>query len=124
MVEELTQPRGTEVLKISIEATFVSTISVAEESSQPGELQEDLSSRSPQPYKISEFDILTLSIVTAIIIMTTGDAAPTQAEKPIMDIGANDIPVEASTEKVLTMEPVLKVAIQEAITVHNLKLLW
>ena len=36
-----------------------------------------------------------------------------------MDIGAKDIPVEASIEKVLIVETVLKVATQEAITVPN-----
>ena len=36
-----------------------------------------------------------------------------------MDIGAKDTPVEASTEKVLTVELVLKIAIQEAMTVPN-----
>ena len=51
--------------------------------------------------------------------MIAGDAALTQAEELIMDIGAKDIPIEASTEKVPTVEPVLKVATQEAITVPN-----
>jgi len=51
--------------------------------------------------------------------MTAGDGAPTQAEEPIIDIDAKDISVEASTKKVLTMKPVLKVATQEAITVPN-----
>jgi len=51
---------------------FISTTFVAEESSQPGELPEDLSSMPPQPVKISEVNILTLSIVTDIIIMTAG----------------------------------------------------
>jgi len=119
MIEELTQPEGTKVLKISTEVASISAISVAEDSSQLGELQKNLSSTSPQPGKTSKFDIFTLSIVTDIVIMTTGDAVPTQAEEPIMDIGAKDTPVEASTEKVLTMELVLKVATREAITVPN-----
>ena len=36
-----------------------------------------------------------------------------------MDISAKDIPVEASIEKVLILETVLKVATQKAITVPN-----
>ena len=92
---------------------------MAEESSQLGELPKDMPSTSPQPGKTSKFDTFTLSIVTDIVVMTTGDAVPTQAEEPIMDIGAKDIPIEASTEKVLAVEPVLKVTTHEAITVPN-----
>jgi len=36
-----------------------------------------------------------------------------------MDTGARDIPVEASTEKVLTVESIIKVATQKTITVLN-----
>ena len=90
MIEELTQPEDMEVLKISTEVASISATSVAKESSQPGELPEDLSSTSPQLGKTSEFDILTLSIITDIVVMTTSDAAPTQAEEPVMDIGAKD----------------------------------
>ena len=77
MIEELTQPEGTEVLKISTDVASIRAISVAEDSSQLGELPKNLSSTSPQPGKTSKFDIFTLSIVTDIVIMTTGDAAPT-----------------------------------------------
>ena len=97
MIEELTQPEGTKVLKISIEVASINTTSVAEESSQLGELPEDLPSTSPQPSKTSEFNTLTLSIVTDIIIMTVDDDALTQAEEPVMDIGVKKILVEAST---------------------------
>jgi len=119
MIKELTQPEGTTVLKISTEVASISATSVAKESSQPGKHPKDLPSMSSQPSKTSEFDILTLSMVIDIVVMTTGDAALTQAEEPVMDIGAKDTPVEASTEKVITMEPTLKVATQEAITVPN-----
>ena len=94
----------------------ISTTSVAEESSQLGELQEDLPYTSPQHGKISEFDILTLSILIYIIVMTTSDFTMTQVEEPIMGTGAKDIPVEVLTEKVLTVEPILKVATNEIIT--------
>ena len=47
MIEELTQPAGTEVIKIRDEVATVSVISRAEESSQPGELLEDLPLISP-----------------------------------------------------------------------------
>ena len=70
MSEELTQPESSDVLKISTEEVPVSTISVARESSQPGDLPEDLPSPTPQPGMIPEFDILTLSKVTNIIVMT------------------------------------------------------
>ena len=53
--------------------------------------------------------------------MNAGDIAPTQEEKPIIDTSAKDIPVEASAEKALAMEPVLEVATQEAITVPDLE---
>ena len=83
---------------------------MAEESSQPGELPGDFPSTSPQPGKILEFDILILNMVTDIVVMTAGDLASAQAEEPIMDTGTKDIPVEVSTEKVLNVEPFLKVA--------------
>jgi len=51
--------------------------------------------------------------------MTAGDAALTQVEKSIMDISAKDIPIETLTEKILAVEPVLKIATKEAITVSN-----
>ena len=116
MIEELTQPEGTKVLKIKTKVASISATSVAEKSSQQGELPKAM---SPQPGKTSEFDTLTLSIFTDIVVMTTGDAAPTQAEEPVIDIGATDTSVEASTEKVLVMEHVPKVATQEAIIVPN-----
>ena len=40
-----------------------------------------------QPGKIPEFDILTLSIVTDIVVMTVSDVAPAQAEELTIDIG-------------------------------------
>jgi len=83
---------------------------MAEESSRPGELPGDLPSTSPQLGKILEFDILILNMVTDIVVMTAGDLASAQAEEPIMDTSAKDIPVEVSIEKVLNMEPFLKVA--------------
>jgi len=92
---------------------------VAEESSQPRELPEDLPSTSPQPGKISEFDILTLGIVTDIIVMAADDIVLAQAEESIMGTGAKDILVKVSTEKVLTVELVLKVTTQEIITAPN-----
>ena len=55
--------------------------------------------------------------------MTAGDGAPTQAEEPIIDIDAKDISVEASTKKVLTMKPVLKVATRKLLQSPILKLL-
>ena len=116
---ELTQPESTEVLKISTEAASVSIISVAEESSQPGDLPEDLPSPASQPSKILEFDILTLSIVAEIIIMIASDVAPAQAEELIIDTSAKDIPVEASAEKALTVKPILEAATQEAITIFD-----
>ena len=78
---------------------------------------------SSYPDKTSEFDILTLSIVTDIVVMTAGDVAPTQTEERIMDISANDIPVMVSTEKVLTLESAIKATTQEVI-IPILKLLW
>jgi len=51
--------------------------------------------------------------------MTAGDVASAQAEELIIDTGAKDIPVEASTEKALTVEPVLEVVTQEATTVPD-----
>jgi len=83
MIEELTQPEGTKILKISTEVAPISTTFVAEESSQSGELLEDLPSTSLQSGKISEFGILTLSTIADIIVMIADDIAPTQAEKPI-----------------------------------------
>ena len=90
-----------------------------QESSQPGDLSEDLPSLTSQPGKIPEFDILTLSMVTDIIVMTTGDVTSAQAEELIIDIGVKDILVEASREKALTVELVPKVATKEAITVPD-----
>ena len=121
MIEELTQPDDTEFLKISIEVASISTTSVAEESSQPIELPEDLSSTSRQPGKTSGFDNLTLGIVTDIVVMATYDIALTQAEEPIMGTGVEDIPVDVSTGKVLIVEPVLEVTIHEIITAPNPK---
>ena len=114
MIEELTQSESTKVLKIRTEVVSISTTYVAEESSQPGELPEELPSTSPQPGKISEFDILTL-VVTVIVVMAADGIIPTQAEEPIISIGVEDIPVEISTEKALTVEPILMVTTHEII---------
>ena len=103
MIEELTQLESSEVLKISTKVVPVSITSVAGKSSRPGDLPEDLPSPTPQPGKIPNFDILNLSIVTDTVIMTACDIASAQAEEPIIDTGAKDISVEASTEKALTV---------------------
>ena len=58
-------------------------------------------------------------MVLNIIVMTAGDVALAQAEELIINTGAKDNPFKASTEKTLTVKPVLKVAIQEAISVPN-----
>ena len=76
MTEELTQPESSKVLKSSAEAVPVGTTSVDGESSQSKDLLEDLSSPTPQPDKIQEFDTLTLSIVTDNVIMIARDVAP------------------------------------------------
>ena len=117
MIEELTQPEGTEVLKISTEAVPLSTTSVPKESSQRTELPKDLPSPSSQPGKISKLDILTLSIITDIVLMIAVDVASVQAEELITDIRAKDIPVEASTVKALTIGLVLMIVTHEAIIV-------
>ena len=64
MIEELTQPGSSKVLKISTEGVPVSTTSVAGESSRLGDLPEDLPSPTPQPGKTPDFDILNFSITT------------------------------------------------------------
>ena len=79
MTSAYPQDRGVtslEVLKISTDVVLTSTTFVVRESSQPGDLLEDFPSLTPQPGKIPEFDILTLSMVTDIVVMTTGDVAP------------------------------------------------
>ena len=111
MIEELTRPEGSKVFKISTEAVPVNTTTVAGESSQPGDLPEDLPSPNPQPGKIPKFDVLALSIVTDTVVMTARDVAPAQTEEPIIDTGAEDISVEASTEKAFAVKDVLEVAI-------------
>ena len=121
MIEKLTQSEGTEILKISTEVASISTTSVAEESFHPGELPVDLPSTSLQPGKISEFGILTLGIAADIIVITTDDIALNQAKESITGTNAKDIPVEVSTERILIVEPVLKVATQEIIIVSNSK---
>ena len=55
--------------------------------------------------------------------MTAGDAALTQVEEPIMNIGAKDISIEALIEMVLTVEPVLK-AHRKLLQFAILKILW
>ena len=65
--------------------------------------------------------ILVLKVITNTIIITTGDVEPAQAEEPVIDTSAKDIPVEASVKKAITMKHDLEVAIQEAITVSNPK---
>ena len=42
-----------------------------------------------------------------------------QAEKPIIDFGAMDISIKASTKKAFAVKPTLEAATQEAITVSN-----
>jgi len=64
MIEDLNQPEGSKVPKISAEVVPENTAAVAEESSQPGDLSEDLSSPTPQPGQIPGLNILTLTIVT------------------------------------------------------------
>ena len=78
MIEELTQPAGTKVLKIRDEVATVGATSWAEESSQPGELLEGLPLISPQPGKISTFNNLPYGVVPDIIVLVVGDIAPTQ----------------------------------------------
>jgi len=109
MIEELTQPGSSEVLKISAEVVPVKTTSVARESSQPRDLPEDLPSPTPQLGKIPKFDILTLSFVTNTVVMTACGVAPAQSEEPIIDTSTKDILIEASTEKALTLEPIFEV---------------
>ena len=46
---------------------------MAEEFSQPGELSEGLSSMSPQPGKILEFNNLPLDVIADVIVMVVGD---------------------------------------------------
>ena len=65
--------------------------------------------------------ILVLRVITNTVIITTGDVAPAQAEEPVIDTSAKDIPVEASAKKAITMKPDLEVVIQEAIAVSNPK---
>jgi len=124
IIEGLTQLEGSIVLKISTEVVPVSTTSVARESSQPRELQEDLPSPSPQPGKISEFDILTLNIVTDIIIMTTGNVAPAQEEELIIDTSAKDIPIEAATRRPSLWSLFLRLLHRKLLQFPILKLLW
>jgi len=76
MIEDLTQPGGSEVLKISTEAVPMSTTFVVGKSSQPKDLPEDLPSLTPQPGKIPYFDIFNLSIVIDTVVMIVGDVAP------------------------------------------------
>ena len=49
MIEELTQSEGLKVPKTSARAVPMGTTSVVEESSQSGDLPEDLPSPTPQP---------------------------------------------------------------------------
>ena len=92
IIEELTQPAGTKVLKIRDDVAAVGVTSGAEESSQPGELPEGLPPISPQPGKISSFNNLTLGVVPDIVVLIVGDIAPIQAEEPLSDIGVEAIP--------------------------------
>ena len=67
MIEKLTRPKGTKVLKISSEVAAIGTTFAAEKSSQPGELPEGLPPISPQPGKISAFNnlfFLSLSVLS------------------------------------------------------------
>jgi len=67
MIEELTQPAGTKVLKISDEVAVVGTTSGVGESSQPGELLKGLPLISPQPgrYQHSIISLLVLSLISS-----------------------------------------------------------
>jgi len=69
--------------------------------------------------RYQKFDILTLGIVSDIVVIAVDDITPTQAEEPIMGIGVEDIHVEVSTEKSLTVEPLFKVTTQEIIIAPN-----
>jgi len=69
--------------------------------------------------RYQKFDILTLGIVSDIVVIAADDITPTQAEEPIMGIGVEDIHVEVSTEKSLTVEPLFKVTTQEIIIAPN-----
>ena len=53
--------------------------------------------------------------------MIAGDITLAQAEKPIIDSGAMDISVEASTEKTFAVKPTFEDATQEILTVSNLE---
>ena len=92
MIEELTQPEGTKVLKISIEVASVGISFGAEESSHPRELPKGLPPSSPQPSKIPAFDNLHLGVVTDIIVMVVSGIAPTQVKEPLMGTSVEDIP--------------------------------
>ena len=83
IIEELTQPEGSEVPKVSAEAVPVNIATVVGESSQPGDLpgdlQEGLSSPIPRLGKIQELlilSILVLRAITNMVIITAGDVAP------------------------------------------------
>ena len=85
MIKELTQPKGMEVLKIGDEVAAVGATSVAEESSQAGELLECLPLCLPN-------NNLLICVVADIVVIFVGDIAPTQIEEPLMGIGVGNIP--------------------------------
>ena len=100
MIEELTQPEGSEVPKISNEKIPASIVAVVGESSQPKNLSGDLPSLTPRLGKIP--DLLIVSILVPRVVTNTiiaaGDVAPARTEEPIIDIGAEDNSLKASEE--------------------------
>ena len=56
--------------------------------------------------------------------MIAGDVASAQAEEPIIVPGAKVIPVEASTEKTLVVEPILEVLHRKSLQFQILKFPW
>ena len=104
MIEELTQPAGTKVLKISDEVAVVGTTSGVGESSQPGELLEGFPHISSLPGKISTFNNLPLGVVIDIVAMVVGDIAPAQTEEPFMGTGVEAIPPTSNRVSIAIVE--------------------
>ena len=105
MIEELTQPVSTEVLKIIEEVAAVGTTSGARESSHSGELLEGLPPISPQPSKISSFNNLSLGVIIDIIAMVVGDFAPTQTEEHLMGTVVEAISPTSDRVSIAIVEP-------------------
>ena len=104
MIEELTQPEGTEIPKISAEVAAVGTTSAAEESSQQGESPKGLPPMSPQLCKISAFNNLSLGVVSDIIVMIVGDIVATQADEPLIGTGVENIPSTSDRVSITIIE--------------------